>query len=365
VLDRIASEPDEPETPYWRAATEAEALLLLGRDGEAREAIDCAIAAAPQAWEDHASTLRQFIEIEHALGATYGWLDQLRPKRSIRYAADKSPDGVGFGFGSLGAGAELEAAEALLARGAQLHVILPSDSENFAAQFVDPHGRDWRRRFDDSLAAADSVRSIRPLGVTPSGEAVALAAIIAWGAALLNAEELMGEAVQVGDTTATDSDGLALLALRIADGHAEAFQERLGEVRAAFESRLAATITPHLDAELVVVGYRDIEAAAATARGLQDVLHDRFPIQLAAHYGLIDCVTDPFSGAVRPTGSGVEIVRAIAGAAPPDTICVSDDFACVLAATTEKPRQVSRIGEIQALDGGSPIGLYALNRAPS
>ncbi len=40
VLERIAREPDEPETPYWRAATEAEALLLLGRTGEARAALD-------------------------------------------------------------------------------------------------------------------------------------------------------------------------------------------------------------------------------------------------------------------------------------------------------------------------------------
>src|SRR3982750_2399890 len=28
VLDRIAREPEEPETPYWRAATEAEAWLI-------------------------------------------------------------------------------------------------------------------------------------------------------------------------------------------------------------------------------------------------------------------------------------------------------------------------------------------------
>ena len=31
VLERIEREPDEPETPYWRGATIAEALLLLGR----------------------------------------------------------------------------------------------------------------------------------------------------------------------------------------------------------------------------------------------------------------------------------------------------------------------------------------------
>ncbi|MFN3388193.1 MAG: tetratricopeptide repeat-containing protein, partial [Allosphingosinicella sp.] len=39
VLERIEAEPDEPETPYWRAATRAEALLLLGRHDEARAAL--------------------------------------------------------------------------------------------------------------------------------------------------------------------------------------------------------------------------------------------------------------------------------------------------------------------------------------
>ena len=176
--------------------------------------------------------------------------------------------------------------------------------------------------------------------------------------------ELLRLAREFDDLTIRPAPVLADLALRLAAGHGDAFQERLGELRTAFATLPAATIAPHLDADLVIAGYADIEAAAVAARGLHDALHDRFPIQLAAHHGLIDCVSDPFSGAVRPTGSGVEIVRAIAGAAPPSTICVSDDFACVLAATTEIPRQVSRIGEIQALDGGSAIGLYALSRNP-
>ena len=64
VLARIAAEPEEPETPYYRAATEAEALLLLGRREEARAALAAAVAAAPHAWEDHGSTLRQFVAIE-------------------------------------------------------------------------------------------------------------------------------------------------------------------------------------------------------------------------------------------------------------------------------------------------------------
>jgi hypothetical protein len=83
------------------------------------------------------------------------------------------------------------------------------------------------------------------------------------------------------------------------------------------------------------------------------------PLRIAAHHGLIPSVHDPFSGATRPTGQGAAIVREIAGAIPPDTLCVSHDFAAVLAASAGAAG-INWIGEIQAFDGGAAIGLYAL-----
>ena len=84
------------------------------------------------------------------------------------------------------------------------------------------------------------------------------------------------------------------------------------------------------------------------------------PLRIAGHHGLIACVRDPFVGALRPTGDGVRIVEEIAVSIPADTICVSGDFAAVLAARSGVPSEANAIGEIQAGDGGSPIGLYAL-----
>ena len=52
------------------------------------------------------------------------------PPRKSRAGRDPSPAGgsnVGFGYGSLAAGADILFAEALLARGASLHVVLPFD----------------------------------------------------------------------------------------------------------------------------------------------------------------------------------------------------------------------------------------------
>ena len=119
------------------------------------------------------------------------------PIRTRRRPLALEPD-IGFGFGALAAGAELLAAEALLERGAELHVILPSDAASFAAAFVDPHRRGvaarastprWRPR----RASATCARCGRP----PDAAPIALADRIACGAALLNAERLMGEAVRV------------------------------------------------------------------------------------------------------------------------------------------------------------------------
>jgi tetratricopeptide (TPR) repeat protein len=409
VLERIAREPDEPETPYYRAATEAEALLLLGRTEDARAALEAAVAAAPRAWEDHASTLRQFLIVQDVLGGETGWLGMLRPPRSLHYAgnaafaadADRAglddavaslleAERIGFGFGGLAAGAELAIAEALLARGAELHVILPADPAGFAARFVDPHGAAWRTRFDAALEAAESVELVRPLQPPPDPRLAVLASEVARGAAMLNAERLMSEAVllRVG-LDAGAATGLrthlvvppaglappqeeeeladqsrvalcALLAVSVGGGADAAFEDRLEDVQEALAQSGGVRIAPHLGGDSIVIGYDGPLEAAAAARAVHAALRTRMPLRVAGHYGLIPCVRDPFIGALRPTESGTEIVRAIARAIPPDTLCVSHDFAAMLAARADGPSGASWIGELQAFDGGSAIGLYAL-----
>jgi hypothetical protein len=84
------------------------------------------------------------------------------------------------------------------------------------------------------------------------------------------------------------------------------------------------------------------------------------PLRIAGHHGLTPCIRDPFSGTSRPTEEGAAIVREIAGAIPPDTLCVSHDFAALLAADSGRAAGINWIGELQAFDGGGAIGLYAL-----
>ena len=64
---------------------------------------------------------------------------------------------VGFGFGSLACGADILFAEALLASGAELHVVLPFAVEEFKAESVARGGPTWPARFDRCLVEATTV----------------------------------------------------------------------------------------------------------------------------------------------------------------------------------------------------------------
>jgi tetratricopeptide (TPR) repeat protein len=362
VLERIEAHPDEPETPYWLAATRAEALLLLGHVAEAKTALTEAIKAAPQAWEDHASTLRQFAVLLAEVGEEAEWLDSFRPPVSLHFAGHMSfrPDvarpaleqevagmldeeRAGFAFGALAAGADIIVAEAVLARGAELHVVLPSGVESFARHSVAPYGEDWRRRFEAALAAAASVRIVRPFGDAPDGRAIALADEIAMGAALMNAERLAGAAAQLlvldpegerkrvramshhaqhkwaaggwrqrvvgaareeietGPVSegATGSNVGLLALLSIAAPAKGEWEARLRALAEALDGIAGMTLAPYLDGGRVVTGFEGPGEAALAAIKVQERLAAHFPARIGGHYGLVETLNDPFSGGRR------------------------------------------------------------------
>src|SRR5262249_9036366 len=141
------------EPTYWSAATLVEAALVLGEDDRAAALLSEARALA-DADADHgmlATTLRQ-LELVCALrGVDASLLAPLRPPavaffsghRAGRLAASAEPEiaariaeivaarGIGYGFGALASGADILFAEALIAHGAELHVVLPLPAESF------------------------------------------------------------------------------------------------------------------------------------------------------------------------------------------------------------------------------------------
>jgi MAP3K TRAFs-binding domain len=190
---------DQGETPYWGEATRSEVLLLLGQTEAAKSSLAKAMALAPRAWEDHAATLRQFRAILEHGRESIEWLDPLRPPAALHYSgilgiavddiaahsairSDISALAPAFGYGALAAGADIIAAEALLASGAELHVVLPADPDDFKLSSVDPYGSYWSRKFDELMAAATSV-CICTNGGAISKASIALGDYVAMGLA--------------------------------------------------------------------------------------------------------------------------------------------------------------------------------------
>lgn len=418
VLDRIALRPDEPETPYYRAATRAEALLLLGRAADAQAALAEAMALAPRAWEDHASTLRQFAIVLAEQGLDAAWLDAHRPPRSLHFgghmafraesvstalsaeiAAALEQDRIGFGYGALAAGADIIIAEALLDRGAALHVILPGGVEGFASISVDPHGKEWRRRFDAALAAAETVRAVEPAPSPPDTVMIDLADEIAMGAALLNARLLASDGVQLlvmadgdgetGGASARSRDAwartgrgqrivraaredigvplgtvpiaprrrAAALAIRppATDGDRNVGQGGLEAIKATLDRCPAPAMAASFTGEDVVLAYDDIDQAAVAAAILAGA-----QLSAGGHYGIVESLRDPFTGSARLIGRARDLARAAAASAPAGTACVTDDFAAALAVAAPDAFRTEYVGELATRAGSAPIGLSAL-----
>lgn len=228
VLDLIEADPEEGETPYWREATRAEALLLLDKEIEARAALRKAIARQPDAWEDHAATIGQFARILAEKGWDARWLDPHRPPPSVHfsgivglapeergvaeaiahYIASEQP---GFAYGALAAGADLLFAEAFIAwreaecPEAELHVVLPYPVDRFRQISVAAFGDHWVARFDAALAQATSTTTYG-LDDPSLALAVEYADSVAIGRAVRNAQVLASRACAV--TVVGEGEGL-------------------------------------------------------------------------------------------------------------------------------------------------------------
>lgn len=171
----------EDLTLYYDLAARAEASLIL-RDVRGAEAF--VLAASQKAPEERAariSTLRQLERIADFLGESSHWLSPLRAAPVGHYTGHiycLEPDqrgegehclkalmaqalqesGVGVLYGGLAAGGDILWAEAALAAGVDLHVVLPMNADSYRRTSVAPYGSGWIARHDACLAAAASVR---------------------------------------------------------------------------------------------------------------------------------------------------------------------------------------------------------------
>ena len=414
VLDWLAHDDDLAETPYFLAATRAEAHLLCGEVPAAIAAMRSAVAADPDGWSDRASTLRQFGLILAETGGDARWLNEFRPPRSVNFAghlgiAPAQADGlrtavdgwmathdIGFGFGALAAGDDIVVAEALLARGGELHVVLPTRLEEFVAQSVAPYDPAWRPRFAACLDAAHSVQCVTSVSGGYEPLATQLAADVAMGACVLNARALQSSAWQllvIDDAPGAYGGGAGtrrigerwrdrdrqhrLIAPRTApvpasglrptpegrpdrrlaamlmisfdgldrcddSGFAQALDTVIAPLRA---SAAALPVQPDLTLPVGnarLVAFVDPDAAWAYASAVLAMRPLTMPLRIAGHYGLAHWLDDP----AALVGRAMAELAAIAGAALPGVLTASETLASALSVNLSAQLHAEHIGEI-------------------
>jgi hypothetical protein len=219
VLAILASGTDADS--YYAAATEAEARLLQGKEDAARAALERAAALHGGDYGALATTRRQLRLICDYLGLDSSLLSALAGPRVVHFCGHRIGRHPGsfpaeaevgvtarvaevvsrteprFGYGSLASGADIIWAEALLARGCELHVVLPFARDEFVTWSVEPSGPQWVRRFDRCLAAASSVRFATDDAFLGDDVLFRYASEFAMGLALLRARYLDAEARQL------------------------------------------------------------------------------------------------------------------------------------------------------------------------
>jgi len=223
--------PANAESAYYTHAIAAEACLLLAHMDRADAALAAAVAVDPQNYAARATTLRQLEIICDVLGVDTQWLNRHRSPpalhfcghmfadtpaeergaENLRAAIEKALDDTqaGAGFGALAAGTDIVIAEALLARGADLHVVLPMAEEDFLAQSVAPFGQSWLARYAACKAKAATLRFTTHDPFMDDEAVFAFGSEVAMGLAVQQADVLRTEAIQVAVWDGRMSAGLA------------------------------------------------------------------------------------------------------------------------------------------------------------
>lgn len=228
LADRQVAAPQD----YYGAATRAEALLVLGRTGEAAEALASEPIRAGADLGARSTTARQLemIARHRGIGETerrqllaplapprvahfcgHMFAEDIAAEARLRAGIDRLLDEerIGFAYGALACGADILFAEAVLERGTELHVVLPFREEDFLAQSVRPGGESWLARYRTCLDQAASLTVASPMEHFGDPAEYAYGSRLAMGLARLRARQFGGEEVQLALWDGRESDGEA------------------------------------------------------------------------------------------------------------------------------------------------------------
>ena len=227
---------------YYAVATEAEAQLLIGNTAEAADLLQRAAQLHEGDFGALATTRRQLRLICQTLGLETELLSPLagpgvaffcghiiaplgQPGRfpardeavvAAAIAQILDADAPGYAYGALAGGADILWAEALLARGRELHVVLPFAREEFAERSVASCGPGWVERFDRCLAKATEVRYATADAYLGDDVLFRYGSEFAMGLALLRARYLDAEVRQLAVWDGRPAAGAAGTAIDVA-----------------------------------------------------------------------------------------------------------------------------------------------------
>ena len=230
ALDLVARSGD---TGYFAAATEAEGLLLRGDEAGTRSALRRAGALAGDDFGALATTRRQLRLICDLTGTDPELLSPLAGPAVAHFCGHRiAPAGAtgrflsedekavtalvaeavaqwptGIAYGSLASGGDILWAEALVAGGCELHIVLPFSLEEFITTSVADAGELWVARFHGCLEVATSVTFATDDEYLDDDVLYAYNSQLAMGLALLRARYLDAEVHQFALWDGTDDAG--------------------------------------------------------------------------------------------------------------------------------------------------------------
>jgi class 3 adenylate cyclase len=218
-----AAQADSEMEKYYRAASRAEANLVLGNTAAAEEALAEANRYAKTRLALRAGTRRQLRLLCQALSIDPALLQPITPPAVIHFtghmidppnvrgrfppevehsvaqavAARLDRLAVGFAYGSLSCGSDLLFAEACLARNIELNVVLPFAMDEFKRHSVARGGPAWLERFERALAKARSLTYATESEYLGDEMLFTYGSQLAMGLALLRAQNLEASALQL------------------------------------------------------------------------------------------------------------------------------------------------------------------------
>jgi class 3 adenylate cyclase len=331
--------------------------------------------------------------------------------------------GCTIAYGSLAAGADILVAEAMLARGGELHLVVPFPEADFLEQSVLPWGAQWRPRFDTCRAAASSAAMASEATFVGDEGQFAYGSMLAMGLARLRARHLEAEAVQLalwdgllsGGVAGTGADverwratGSRTVAIEPGkierrpaepppqplraeerrairaiiftdyagfsklgeDGLPVFWHEVLGRAAAVLDRYGSAVCSRNSWGDAVFAVVTDAAAGASIALDLQQELAalrdprlgEHGAMRIGVHYGPVFEAIDPITRA--PTFFGTEVTRTarIEPVTPPGAVYATQPLAAILEMEAPGAFSFTYSGRVALAKGYGELPMYRLAR---